>query len=97
MTYRPTARAEADIDSIADHISDDNPPAAVRLIRDFVRRWELLATLPSSGAPSDDVQPGLRRVIVGQYIAFYAVDDGEVVILRVLHGRRDIIAEGVGG
>jgi plasmid stabilization system protein ParE len=34
---------------------------------------------------------------VGQYIAFYAVHDGEVVILRVLHGRRDIIAEGVGG
>jgi plasmid stabilization system protein ParE len=34
---------------------------------------------------------------VGQYIAFYAVDDGKVVILRIVHGRRDIIAEGVGG
>jgi toxin ParE1/3/4 len=52
-----------------------------------------LATQPRSGAERDDILPGVRHKITGQYIAFYRVDDEDVLILRVLHGRRNIGAD----
>ncbi|BCH31830.1 hypothetical protein MesoLjLc_37600 [Mesorhizobium sp. L-8-10] len=60
---------------------------------DVTRRLELLATQPFSGSTRDDVLPNLRHLVVGQYVTFYHVDDRTVVILRVMHGRRDIAAE----
>jgi len=52
--------------------------------------WELLATQPYSGSSRDDVLQDARHLVTGDYIAFYRVDDGDVLILRVLHGKRDI-------
>jgi toxin ParE1/3/4 len=34
-------------------------------------------------------ESGLRRAIHGNYLIFYRVDPGEVVIIHVLHGARD--------
>jgi toxin ParE1/3/4 len=96
MSYRLTPAAEADIEGIADYIAEHNAPASVRLVEDFVRRWELLATQPYSGATREDILPSIRHLVMGQYIAFYRVDeDAEVLILRVIHGRRNITAEDV--
>ena len=41
-------------------------------------------------ATRDDLRPGLRSFAVGQYVIVYAVEDEDVEILHVLHGRQDI-------
>ncbi|MGO4841987.1 type II toxin-antitoxin system RelE/ParE family toxin, partial [Rhizobiaceae sp. 2RAB30] len=69
------------------------PGASVKLIVDVARRLELLATQPFSGSTRDDVLPNLRHLVIGQYVALYQVDDRTVVVLRVMHGRRNIAAE----
>ena len=81
MSYRFSPQAEADLEAIADYIAEFNPGASVKLIVDVTRRLELLATQPFSGSTRDDVLPNLRHVVIGQYVAFYRVDDRIVVVL----------------
>ena len=51
----------------------------------------LLSKYPQLGRRRDrDLRAGLRSLSVGGYIVIYRIGDREVVILHVLHGRRDI-------
>jgi toxin ParE1/3/4 len=40
----------------------------------------------------DDLRPGLRSFSVGDYVVIYGVENNDVLILHVVHGRRDIEA-----
>ncbi|WP_244571256.1 type II toxin-antitoxin system RelE/ParE family toxin [Mesorhizobium carmichaelinearum] len=62
----------------------------------FEARWQQLASFPFSGAPRDDIAPGIRHLVVGDYLTLYRVNDDVIEILRVLHGHRNIEAEDVG-
>jgi toxin ParE1/3/4 len=93
VSYRFSPQAEADLEAIADYIAEFNPGAAAKLVTGFTRRLELLATQPFSGSAREDVLSDLRHLVVGQYVAFYRVEGRTVVVLRVIHGRRDIAAE----
>lgn len=95
MTYRLTPQAEADVEAIGDYISEENPPAAGRLVQRFIRQWELLSTQPHLGMARDDISPGVRHLVMGQYVAFYRVKGNDVLIVRVLHGRRNITASDI--
>ncbi|WP_246684120.1 MULTISPECIES: type II toxin-antitoxin system RelE/ParE family toxin [unclassified Mesorhizobium] len=53
----------------------------------------LLTLHPFSGAPREDIAPGIRHLIVGEYLTLYRVGEDAVEILRVLHGRRNIEAD----
>jgi toxin ParE1/3/4 len=37
-----------------------------------------------------DLRPGLRSFPVGDFIIVYRIEDGDVLILRVLRGSRDL-------
>jgi plasmid stabilization system protein ParE len=53
----------------------------------------VLASLPYLGRCRDeDFGPGSRSFAVGDYVIVYGVEVGEVLILRVVHGRRDLDA-----
>ncbi|MBA3448216.1 MAG: type II toxin-antitoxin system RelE/ParE family toxin [Pseudaminobacter sp.] len=95
MSYRLTPNSQSDIEAIGDYFADRNPYAAVKLLNGFVRRWEFLATQPYCGMPRDDILPNVRHLVMGGYLAFYRVDGKDVVILRVLHGRRNITADDI--
>ncbi|TIN09170.1 MAG: type II toxin-antitoxin system RelE/ParE family toxin [Mesorhizobium sp.] len=69
-----------------------NPNAAIRLVNILERRWDLLTLHPFSGAPREDIAPGIRHLVVGEYLTLYRVGADAVEILRVLHGRRSIEA-----
>ncbi|MGP2493222.1 type II toxin-antitoxin system RelE/ParE family toxin [Mesorhizobium sp. PUT5] len=90
MVYRISPRAQQDLESIVGYIGERNPPAAVRLVDRFTSQWELLATQPRSGTEREDVLAGVRHAITGRYVSFYRVEDEDVLILRVLHGHRQI-------
>lgn len=44
------------------------------------------------GAARDELAPGLRVVFHARYAIYHIVFEREVVIVRVLHGSRDILA-----
>ncbi|MGX7873536.1 type II toxin-antitoxin system RelE/ParE family toxin [Mesorhizobium sp. ORM6] len=92
MKYRLLPQAVVDVESIGDYIASHDPRAAVRLVDALERRWDLLTLHPFSGAPRDDIAPGIRHLLVGDYLTLYRVSGGEIEILRVLHGNRNIEA-----
>ena len=58
-----------------------------------VDRFVLLARHPYLGrSRDDDFGTGSRSFSVGEYVIVYCVEDDDVLVLRVVHGRRDIEA-----
>jgi len=53
----------------------------------------LLSNFPYVGrARDEDFGAGMRSACVGEYVIVYCVDGQDVLILRVVHGRRDLEA-----
>jgi toxin ParE1/3/4 len=64
---------------------------ANRVIDTVTDRFLVLAGFPDIGRSRDeDFGPGCRSAIVGEYVIVYCVENGDVLILRVVHGRRDL-------
>jgi toxin ParE1/3/4 len=60
----------------------------------IVMALESLRDHPLLGQPRDDLFPGCRRIRVDQHaIYYYQPQPTEIVVLRILHGRRDASAE----
>jgi toxin ParE1/3/4 len=79
--------AEGDLDSIAAHIAQANPRAALDLIGDLRARCLSLYEFPLRGRRYNAVY---RTLVVPPYLIFYRVDGDTVVIVRVLHGAQNI-------
>jgi len=82
LEWRETARA--DLLSIVDYISDDNPDAAQRLKDDIDAKVAILPEHPKLYRAGR--MPGTREMVVrSNYVVVYAEDTRAVTILRVLH------------
>jgi toxin ParE1/3/4 len=95
MPHRVAPRAAADLDDIWYYVARESGSVDVanRLIDSITDRFYLLSRHPYLGRPrDDDFGPGSRSFPVGEYVIVYCVEDGDVLILRVAHGRRDIAA-----
>jgi toxin ParE1/3/4 len=92
MAHRIVPRARGDLDQIWDYIFTEtgNEAAADRAVDAIIERFVLLSRWPRIGRARDDLRRGLRSHPAGDYLIFYRISRGGVVILRVLHGRRDI-------
>ena len=92
MKLKFTRQSTQDLDDIWDYIAQDNQDAAdgfIDLLRDKCR---LLAETPEMGRKRPEITAGVRSFPVGNYQIFYRIRDGELVIVRVLSGYRDIPA-----
>jgi toxin ParE1/3/4 len=66
---------------------------ATRLIDSITNRFFFLATFPYLGRVRDeDFGAGSRSFVVGEYVIVYCVDGDDALILRAVHGRRDLEA-----
>ena len=95
MAHRVAPRAAADLDEIWYYIAMESGSVDVanRLIDSITGRFVLLSGHPYLGrARDDDFGPGSRSFPVGEYVIVYCVEDENVLILRVAHGRRDLEA-----
>jgi toxin ParE1/3/4 len=95
MAHRLAPRAETDLDDIWYFVANEcgSIEIANRLIDSLTDRFFMLAGFPYIGRPRDyDFGPGCRSVAVGEYVIVYCVENAEVLILRVVHGRRDLEA-----
>jgi toxin ParE1/3/4 len=93
MAHRLAEQAEADLDDIWWRIANESGSVAIAqdVVACITERFHLLARPPESGrARDEDLGPGRRSFPVKSYIIVYTVVDGDVLILRVAHGSRDL-------
>ncbi|PYE88217.1 type II toxin-antitoxin system RelE/ParE family toxin [Phyllobacterium leguminum] len=88
MSYRLLPQAEADIETIALYIADDNPSAARRWLEEIHRFCQRIGEMPGMGIARPDVRPDLRTFPVGNYLILYRQVDEYAEIVRVVHGAR---------
>lgn len=85
-----TDRADEDLIDIWVSIAIESPAAADRVLDAIQRRWQQLSLYPYSGVARDDIAPGIRCLVAGNYLTLYRVAADGILIIRVLHGRRKI-------
>ena len=89
MPYRLSSRAERDLDEVWLYVAEDaSPTTADRLIDEIVDRFDLLAEQPRMGRLRPEFGAGVRSISVENHVIYYR-HDVDVLIARVLHGRRD--------
>jgi toxin ParE1/3/4 len=89
MPYRLSDLAEQDLEEIWSYVAEDASPAtADRLIEAIVDRFELLGEQPRMGGLRPEFGEGVRSFTVENHIIYYR-HDGDLLIARVLHGRRE--------
>jgi toxin ParE1/3/4 len=87
-TLRFTPRAEADLDSIAEHtLTTWGERQCARYINALQTCCEQLAANPKLGKACDSIRPGLRCFSQGRHVVFFAVETGGILVARVLHDR----------
>jgi toxin ParE1/3/4 len=72
------------------HIAQDNPASADRVIFGLIAAEDRLAEFPELGRVRDDLRPGVRSWAVGAYLVLYRLEPDGVLIVRILHGARDL-------
>ena len=95
MTQRAvqwSQRAKEDLEAIWMWIGERNPEAAEAIARRLFDTAESLSGPSWKGRPRDEISPGLRSLYVSGYLIFYEILEPGVVIIRVLHGARDVFA-----
>lgn len=93
MRIRWSPEADADLRDIWHHVAMDNPRAADALLGKLADAVWPLADYPEFGRARPELAPGLRPLPVGSYVIYYKVDDRGVLLVRVLHGRRQLGAD----
>ena len=88
LVFAPAA--QEDLMTIGLSIADDSPARAESFVAEFEAKARDLAQWPASHPARDDISPGLRVAVHGRYLLLYREVDGEVRIVRVVHGARDV-------
>ena len=91
MPVRFTRLAELDLEDIGDTIAADNPSIALRFIRDIRDHCERIAATPHAYTARPELGPEIRCCVHQRYLIFFQPTITEVLIVRVLHGSRDLI------
>jgi toxin ParE1/3/4 len=87
----PEAESELDDSWLYLARASGSAEIASRVVDDIAERFWLLARHPYLGRQrDDDLRPGLRSLVSGEYVIFYRVESEDVLILHILHGHRDI-------
>ena len=93
MKYKikPLKVAQNDLKDIREFLSHFYPNTKRNFLQGLKKQFHLLEDMPLMCEEYHD-DPFYRRMVVGDYLVFYHIDDGSgtVEIHRILHGSRDI-------
>ncbi len=94
IRYRLTRQARVDVRTIWEHIADGNLAAADRIAARLLDAFATLARFPQNGHRREDIHTSEPVLFwpVGNYIVVYRPAPKPVLIVRVLHGARDLDA-----
>lgn len=85
--------AELDLDAIWDFVALDSPEAADRVASALEKAFASLAKNPGIGHYREELADRRHRFLsVYSYLIVYRTDVGELSIVRVFHGSRDVRA-----
>jgi toxin ParE1/3/4 len=93
MAHRLSTRAQDDLDDIWLYIARESSSLEVanRVIESISNRFLLLSASPYLGRVRREASGQTSRSFpLGEYIITYAIEEDDVLILRVVHGRRDL-------
>ena len=92
MGFLVTQNAEVILHEIWLYIlhQSGSPEVATRFLDSFTDVFHLLAQSPSMGRRRDEIKPGSRAFLSGDYIIVYSIRDADVLIEEVIHGRRKL-------
>jgi toxin ParE1/3/4 len=86
-------KADADLVQIYRHLCSQSSVGAESIAREIARKFRNLSDFPFIGRERSSLARGLRSVVVYPYVIFYTIEPNSIVIVRVLHGHRDIDSE----
>ncbi len=95
MAYRVAPHAEVDLYDIWYYLAKEsgNIEIADRVVDSITERFYLLSNYPHIGRRRDeDLRPGLRSFVAGDYVILYRIENADVLILHVIRSSRDIAA-----
>lgn len=90
MSFRLTREAEADLIGVSNEIGRDNPERAVSYVDELLDRTAQAADNPKLYRLRPEWGKAVRCARHGSYLILFEIDDEGVVVLRYLHGRRNI-------
>ena len=85
-------RAEEELREIWRWIALDSPDAADRVLLRIDARLQALHEFPDIGTIRDDIRPGVRMLVEGNYLLLYEHREADEVVelVSVVDGRRDL-------
>lgn len=91
MSFELTHKAEVDLIEIWAEIARSSPQAADRVIDRFFALFEELAAMPGIGHFREDIaNRTIKFSRVFDYLVAYRHESSPVVIVRIIHGARDL-------
>jgi toxin ParE1/3/4 len=88
--FKYTRRARNDVDGLIEYIARDNKFAADDFANQLIGKFFALAETPHMGREREDYGAGIRTFPFGNYMIFYRPAKAGVIIVRVLHGARNL-------
>ena len=91
MNLRFSPEAVEDLIRLRKFIEEKNPTAAQRVANDLLLGLEKLKVFPEIGLKVERAfDPNrIRDLFVGSYTVRYLIGDGEVVVLKIWHGKEN--------
>lgn len=90
MKVRLTSSAASDLRQINVYIAADSPSRARQFVKKIIQACQGLTDAPRRGREVSSLGPGVRGLVFGSYLILYQIEPREVVVLRVVHGMRDL-------
>ena len=82
--------AESDLEDIGDYIAADNPFRALSFIGEIRKHCEKIERTPRAYRMRPELGAAIRSCAHGHYLILFTIIDADVLIVRVLHGARDV-------
>ncbi|MBZ9705197.1 type II toxin-antitoxin system RelE/ParE family toxin [Mesorhizobium sp. ESP7-2] len=82
--------AENDLVDIWLAIAEGSPRAADHFLDAIAERIQQLAAFPESGPRRPDIGVDARALTIGNYLILYRPSGGQIEIVRIVHGARDV-------
>lgn len=85
-----TPLAAQDLEEIGDYIAQDNPRRAVSFINQIKAQCHKICLNPEGYRRRPELSEKLRSCAFGRHVIFFESNPKQVLIVRVLHGARDL-------
>jgi toxin ParE1/3/4 len=89
MNLKFSPESVDDLIRLREFIEEKNPIAAQRIANELLLGLEKLKVFPEIGLEVDRAfdPKRIRDLFVGKYTVRYLIGDGEIVVLRIWHGK----------